>query len=323
MAKRLVPLMEWAARKGIPPATARKMAATGQIPAEKLSGRFWMVVEVDPEVPGETGYGTALTLFTHAGGAGKTSLARDLGFELASRGHRVLLVDLDPQANLSAWLGFRNPSPEETVLPLLEGEDLPKPKPVLPNLDLIPGHVEVARAEVLLLREPHNTFALRGALESLRQDYGFILIDSLPSLGSLAATAALAGDGLVVPVELSVKGAQALGTVLSVARSYAVALGRMRLWAGRQFVRLVVPTMAEGTVRDREALALLEERLRGEIPLGPPLVRRPALYREAQERGVPVGLLGDPAGREEVRQVAEALLAALAKERAVEGEVVA
>ena len=71
--------------------------------------------------------GRVFTAFTHAGGAGKTSLVRDLGFELSRRGYRVLLVDADPQANLSAWVGAREVKPEETLLRLVRTGELPSP----------------------------------------------------------------------------------------------------------------------------------------------------------------------------------------------------
>jgi chromosome partitioning protein len=300
----LKPLARWARERGLPYSTAHKMLREGKIQAERI-GEWWMVRE---EVPGDgPAQGAVLTLFTHAGGAGKTSLARDLGYEMASRGKRVLLIDTDPQANLSAWLGLEDVPDEDTALPAFEGKNLPRPRPVLPNLDLLPANIELARAEVLLSREPHNAFALRGALKRFREEYDLILVDSLPSLGSLAVAAALAGDGLVVPVELSKKGLQAFRAVVQVAEGYALALERLGLWGSAPFVRLVVPTHAEGTVRDREVLGLLKERLAQAVPVAEPLTRRPAVYREAQTKGVPVQLVGGEEVARELRALGDLL----------------
>ena len=311
MRQKLTPLSEWARREDIPHSTARKMAVEGRIRAQKIGDR-WYVVEDIPEdaIKG----GMVLTLFTHAGGAGKTSLARDLGFELASRGKRVLLVDADPQANLSAWLGHGNVEPKDTLLPLFEKGERPRILEVLPNLDLIPAHVELARAEVVLSSKPHSIFALRGLLNALREEYDVIFVDSLPSLGSLAAASALAGDGLLVPVELSAKGVQALSTVVAMSRDYARALSQMGLWRGRRFVLGVVPNQAEGTVRDREVPELLQGILEG-VPVLPHLVRRPAVYREAQVRRVPVQLVGGEEVAQELRALGDAFQALLASER--------
>ena len=308
---KLKPLAQWARERGLPYSTAHKMLREGKIQAERV-GEWWMVrEEVTEEGPAQ---GRVLTLFTHAGGAGKTSLTRDLGYEMASRGKRVLLVDMDPQANLSAWLGVEDPPDGDTALPVFEGKNLPAPKPVFPNLDLIPANIELARAEVLLSREPHNAFALRGALKRVREEYDLILVDSLPSLGSLAVAAALAGDGLVVPVELSRKGLQAFRAVVQVAEGYAQALERLGLWGSEPFIRLVVPTHAEGTARDREVLALLRERVSQAVPVGEPLHRRPAVYREAQTKGVPVQLAGGEEAARELRALGDLLERVLLRE---------
>jgi chromosome partitioning protein len=299
MAEKLTPLVEWAAKQGIPYQKAYRLAREGEIPTRRVR-HLLMVVE---EAPEEEEVGRVFTFFTHAGGAGKTSLARDLGFEAASRGYRVLLVDMDPQANLSDWLGVEVDRPEkETALAVLEeGGGLPNPAEVLPNLYLVPSHVELARAEATLFREPHQTLALRGALEEIRREFHLILVDSLPSLGTLAVSAALAGDGLIVPVELSRKGVQALPTVLKAAQAYAKTLRRVRLWEGGNFIRMIIPTGAEGTARDRQTLQVLKEQVGDSVPIAPPVKRRPAVYREAQAQAAPVQVVGDEAVREEMR----------------------
>ncbi len=296
----LIPLKEWAAEQGLSYSGALKMIQEGRLPARRL-GRYWYVVK-ELEAPG--GPGLVFTLFTHAGGAGKTSLARDLGYEMASRGKRVLLVDVDPQANLSAWLGVEEAPVEETLLALLEGRGRLRPREIFPGVSLVPSHVELARAELALIREPYRMFALRKALDALRGEYDLILVDSLPSLGSLAGVAGMAGDGLLVPVEASPKGLQALPTVLAVARDYAEGLASLGMWAGSSFVRALIPNGVEGTVRDREVLAQLEV-LGSKIPIAPPLVRRPAIYREAQVQRVPVQAVGGEEVRRELRALGD------------------
>ncbi|GAA5534107.1 sporulation initiation inhibitor protein Soj [Deinococcus aluminii] len=91
------------------------------------------------------------TVFNHAGGAGKTSVTRDVGFEFARRSLRVLLVDLDPQANLTSWLGVRNVNLEQTVFQVaVDGAPLPEPVSVF-GLELIPSQVDLALAEAQML----------------------------------------------------------------------------------------------------------------------------------------------------------------------------
>ncbi|GAA5335975.1 ParA family protein [Thermus hydrothermalis] len=299
MAKKLTPLSEWAAQRGMTYHQAWKLAKAGQIRTE-TAGRFLLVVEEEAEAsPKPKG---AYTFFTHAGGAGKTSLTRDLGYEMASRGYRVLLVDADPQANLTAWLGMNDVDPEEdTLLRFYFREKLPEPRQVLEGLDLVPSHVNLAEAEVKLGSQSHLTLALRGALEEWLERYDLIFLDSLPSLGPLAISAALAGQGLLVPVELSRKSIQALEIVLRVAASYARTLSLMRLWSGGSFIRAIFPNQAEGTVRDREIMDYLREEVASIVPVAEPLTRRPAVYREAQASHTPVQLVGDEEVRRQLR----------------------
>ena len=292
----LTPLKDWAIKNHLSYSGALKYIQDGRLKAQRL-GRYWYVVE---EIEAPAGEGVVLTLFTHAGGSGKTSIARDLGYELASRGKRVLLVDVDPQANLSAWLGIMDPPIEDTLLGLLEHGRTLKPKEVLPGLSVIPSHVELARAELMLVREPYKMFALRKHLDTFREEYDLILVDSLPSLGSLAGIAGVAGDGLLVPVEASSKGLQALPTVLSVAKDYAEGLASLRMGQPGPFVRALIPNSLEGTVRDREVLAQLSV-LGEHVPVSPGLTRRPAVYREAQVQGVPIQAVG---GEEVSRELA-------------------
>lgn len=262
-----------------------------------------------------------LTLFTHAGGAGKTSLARDLGFDLASRGYRVLLVDADPQANLTAWLGVEPGEVEDgvTLLAVVQNRGFPEPRRLRLEgigLDLVPANMNLAMAEVLIPTENLGMMLLRTALynSGLLERYDFVLVDSPPSLGPIAA--ALAGEGLVVPVETSAKGMQALKAVVEVSRDYLRTLLALRLLSPTRpgFVRLLVPTKYDGrTSQDRKARALLEEASRVG-PLAPPLAYRPAPYKEAINRGLPVQAVGDARMHEEIRAVTGALLAALGVE---------
>jgi chromosome partitioning protein len=315
--ERLVALTEWAARVGISYFKAYQMARAGEIPTRKVGSRLFVVEEA--EVPQKRG--VALTFFTHAGGAGKTSLARDLGYELASRGYRVLLMDMDPQANLTTWVGV-DPQvvrDEDTAIPVVEGKSLPEPrKNVLGEgvpLDLIPANVNLAVVEVVAPTRPAGMAALRMALEETdyRERYDFILIDSPPSLGPIAAMSALAADGLVVPVETSGKGIQALRAVSAVSRDYLRTLKALRFLPKetQTFVKLLVPTKYDArTGQDRKIRELLEDVISG-VPLSPPLPYRPAPYKEAIAKGLPVQLTGDKKLTEEVGKVAEALIEVL------------
>lgn len=260
------------------------------------------------------------TLFTHAGGAGKTSLARDLGFELASRGYRVLLVDADPQANLTAWLGVEADR-GRTLLHLVRSGELPEPVEVRPRYHLIPADISLALAEIELAQKPLGEVLLRGGLSALEGRYDFVFVDSLPSLGKLAVMAALAGDGLILPVEATPKGLQAAATVLALAEEYLASLKRLdpKARSLRRFTVLVVPTKFDPrTSTGRLALEALAQVAAG-LPASPPLSLRPGVYGRATDGRVPVHEVGSEEAVQEVRAVAEVFLRAVGAEEVVRG----
>lgn len=302
MREKLVPVVEWANRHGVSRTTVMLKIQSGELRGRRL-GRYWYVVEEVEESPAS---GVILTFFNHAGGVGKTTLVRDLGFELFRRGHRVLLVDVDPQANLTRWLGVEEVKPEQTLFVLAEG---PLPKPLkAQGMDLIPSSLALAELDVCLRSIPAGELLLRRELEPLREVYDFILVDAPPSLSPLSFLAGLAGDGFVVPVEASPKGIQGVDGVIRAARNYARVAGLR----GSGFVRLIVPTkyapQSGASKRALEGIQALKEY----FPVSEPLRERPGLYRKATEESLPVHLVDEEGqGVAEVATVADTLLRAL------------
>jgi chromosome partitioning protein len=164
---------------------------------------------------------------------------------------------------------------------------------------------------------------LRTALQEsgLLERYDLVLIDSPPSLGPIAGMAALAGEGLIVPVETSAKGVQALRAVVEVSRDYQRTLRSLRFLSPEvaSFIRLLVPTKYDGrTAQDKKVRALLEEAS-AIAPLAPPLSYRPGPYKEAIDRALPVQAVGDERLREELKALAEAFLERVLPAREEEG----
>lgn len=243
------------------------------------------------------------TVFNHAGGAGKTSIVRDVGYELAQSGRRVLLIDLDPQASLTRWLGVQDAQISETVYRVaVENLPLPQPRRVH-GLDLIPAHISLSLAEAQISGQIGAVLTLRHALAAVRHQYDIALLDSPPSLGQLAALGALAADALIVPVLTNQKGLDALPGLQGALDLYH----RLR---PELHIALYVPTMFESRrAHDREVL----EELQRHLPtLADPIPLRGATWLDSSTAGQPVGVYapGSPVHRD-VQGVTRAVVAAL------------
>lgn len=142
------------------------------------------------------------------GGTGKTTTACNLGNALAMRGKRVLLVDFDPQANLTMSFGIE--SPDELAMPMhdilslvMDGAELPEKNGFIlhgDRLDIIPCNINLSVTEINLRDEMGGEHTLSDLLEPLRSDYEYIIIDTNPYLGLLTINALAACDSVIIPV---------------------------------------------------------------------------------------------------------------------------
>jgi chromosome partitioning protein len=153
-----------------------------------------------------------IALANQKGGVGKTTTTLNLGAALAERGRRVLLVDLDPQSNLTACTGHTVQEGDLTTYHLLHhperGASI-EPHQVRDNLSLIPTTLDMATAEVELSGKIGREMILRKALHPLRTNYDYVLIDPPPSLGLFTLNALGAANEVVIPLQahpLALKG---------------------------------------------------------------------------------------------------------------------
>lgn len=142
------------------------------------------------------------------GGAGKTTTAYNMGYALAKMGKKVLLVDNDPQANLTRCFGFTDPTDIPFTLHdafslLILDEDLPAKETYIYSnggLDIIPSNLDLTATEINLRSEVGADSTLSLLLEPLRAHYDYILIDTTPYLGLLTVNALAACDSVIIPV---------------------------------------------------------------------------------------------------------------------------
>jgi len=148
-----------------------------------------------------------IAMSNHKGGVGKTTSVVNVGAGMARLGKRTLVVDLDPQENLTQSLGVADDN--NNIYGGLRGEYIPKPIHITENFDMIPSTLDLSGAEVELSAEAGREYLLREILEHYDAGYDFIIIDCPPSLGLLTINALSAADEVIIPIQshyLAIKG---------------------------------------------------------------------------------------------------------------------
>ena len=161
---------------------------------------------------------TVITFCNNKGGVGKTTTACNIGAYLVAFGKRVLLVDIDPQANATSGLGL---DVNNITAHLYHGlvherhpDDLIK-KTSLLNLHLLPSHPDLAGATVDLIQADNREYRLRNLLKRIGRRYDYILIDPPPSLDLLTVNALTAADQVIIPVQCEYYALEGLAKILN------------------------------------------------------------------------------------------------------------
>ena len=168
--------------------------------------------------------GQIISLMNHKGGVGKTTSAINIGAGLLELGQKVLLVDLDPQANLTLSLGI--PRQPITIYESIRGESPLVPFTVRPGLDVVISTLDLSGAEMELINEAGREFILRELFEMIRNDYDFVIIDCPPSLGLLTLNALTSSDTVFIPLQTEFLAMQGLAKIQQVINKVKLRLNK-------------------------------------------------------------------------------------------------
>lgn len=158
--------------------------------------------------------GKIVAIANQKGGVGKTTIAINLGACLALMEYKVLIVDADPQANATSGLGVSKEDITHSTYDCLINE-VPAQNAIIatetPNLFILPSDINLVGAEIELISRFKREFIMKELLEAVRDQYDFIFIDCLPSLGLITVNALTAADSVIIPVQAEIFSLEGLG----------------------------------------------------------------------------------------------------------------
>ena len=249
----------------------------------------WKLLESRPIGPGET---RVVSVANQKGGVAKTTTSVNLGCALALRGHRVLVVDVDPQANATTGLGVDKSTVDKSTYDLLTGEmTIPEiaRSTEIKNLSVVPASLDLAGAEIELAGAMAREKRLAEALVAARGDYELVFLDCPPSLGLLTVNALAAAEDLIVPVQCEYYALEGLGQLVQTADRVRRSLNPELRIAG------FVLTMYDGRTKLSSQVADEVRSHFGDLVYGS-VIPRSVRLSEAPSFGEPVVTL-DPSSR--------------------------
>ncbi|MGI2904746.1 ParA family protein [Tolypothrix sp. VBCCA 56010] len=225
-----------------------------------------------------------IALFNQSGGVGKTTLTQNLGYHLGQLGRKVLLVDDDPQSSLTVFMGLEPTELKKTLYDAVAKEEEIEIIHDLFGMSLAPASLTLSTAEIELVGAIMGELRLKQALETVKDDYDYILIDCPPSLGILSIMSLVAATHVLVPVQTEFKALKGTELLLNtIVRVLKVANKKLKI-AG------FVPTMCDTrTAQGENSLKSIYEQL-SKIGTVLPTIPRATDFANASQSRKPLAL---------------------------------
>lgn len=203
-----------------------------------------------------------IAITNQKGGVGKTTTALNLAYSLSEDGKKVMLLDFDPQSNLTMCFGIDRPEElKRTIYDLMmcviDEKELPDRSEYIlsfNNLDLIPCSIELSAVEMSLVNVMSREIILKTLLENFKKDYDFVIIDCMPALGMLTVNALAACDSVLIPATAQYLSAKGLELLLQ-----TIARVKKRINPGITIDGILVTMFSDRTKLTKEILNLINE----------------------------------------------------------------
>ena len=249
--------------------------------------------------------GRVIAVANQKGGVGKTTTAINLSACLAEKGPKVLAIDMDPQGNMTSGLGIDKDEVEKNIYDLMIGQagvDEVLQKEAIENLDVIPTSIDLSAAEIELIGVDDKEFIIRNAVQPIKDDYDYIIIDCPPSLSMLTINAMTTADSVLVPIQCEYYALEGLSQLI-----HTIDLVQQRLNPDLVIDGVVFTMYDVRTNLSNQVVENVKENL--DTKIYETLIPRNIRLAEAPSHGLPINMYDSKsAGTESYRMLAKEVM---------------